>query len=236
MNDMRSTIRRVLNYLGIALFACIGSSCMATARLSEKMRETRSSSHEFATTDAVKGNYLGTQQIGAIEYHHYTFPKALVDHSKRELVLLIPTDRFRQSMPNNPHAIMRETPPSASSGRQAILYLSPTRFNSSHPGQDQALRWPTGTSPNLNRDLGVVVIWVPYGKDDRNMIIAQSAPGVSKSNKSFNSYYLDSKLKYVARNEAEVGKKSLGYLGTVPLDIITSPFQALVIAAFATGP
>ncbi len=68
------------------------------------------------------------------------------------------------------------------------------------------------------------------------MSIAQAAPGVCKSNESFNSYYLKSNLKYVARNRAEIGAKSFGYLGTVPLDVVTSPFQALVLAAFASGP
>lgn len=228
---------RLFLMLGLLFVACAGSSCMSTTSLSGEIRESQSAAREFAPAKQIKGRYLGTRRIGAIDYHHYVFPGALVNHSQRELVILIPLDRFRRSLgDNNPHAIVRESPPVGGRGRQAVLYLNPTDFDSPYPGQDQALRWPRGTSPNTNKHVGVVALWMPFSGDERTIIIAQAAPEVSKSNESFNSYFLDIDLKYVARSRANIGVKSLGFLGTIPLDVVTFPCQALVLAAFSQGP
>ncbi len=210
---------------------------MSTTLLNGKISESRSAAREFAPAKQTKGRYLGTKRIGTIEYRHYVFPEALVKHSPRELVILIPLDRFRRSLgEHNPDAILRESPPCADPGQPAILYLDPPGFDSPSPGQDQDFRWPRGRSPNTTKALGVVVLWMASSRDERTIVIAQSAPGVSKSNESFNSFFLRSDLKYVARSPAEIGVKSLGFLGTVPTDIVTSPFQAMVMAAFAMGP
>lgn len=210
------------------------SGCMSSM-LRDKIHDRQSAVHEFTSVTETRGKYIGTRHIGALDYHKYVFPDALVDHKERDLVILIPLDEFRRGLgATNPVAKVEESPPKHISGQQAVLYFDPSSLSSPYPGQDQALRWPKGTSPNLDKDLGVVVLWMAHaGKD--TIIIAQAAPGVDKSNSSFNSYFVKPELEYVGRRKTPMCLMYLGYVITIPTDIVTIPFQAVVWYGFKYG-
>jgi len=221
-------------YIAVLIILCATSGCMTSSMLSDKISDMQSSAHEFAPVAETHGHYLGAKHIGHLEYHEYRFPEALIGHEDRELVVLIPLDEFRRGMATNPDAKLEETAPKYMSGQLAVLYFDPPSFRAPYPGRDQAQRWPSGTSPNLEQDVGVVVLWVAHASKD-TIKIAQAAPGVEKSNTSFNSFFVEPKLRYVARRKTSVCLMHFGYLITIPIDIITFPLQALIGYAFLYG-